>query len=75
MWPCPITLSSRADWDGEITGIAVSSGAIQGRIRVMLDLEHDDDSEPGEILVRETTDPSWASWFVLASALVIDIGE
>ena len=30
--------------------------------------------EPGEILVCETTDPSWASLFLVASALVIDIG-
>jgi pyruvate,water dikinase len=77
MWtgrPTPIALSSRADSEGEITGIAVSSGVIEGRVRVVLDLEHDDDIEPGEILVCETTDPSWASWFVLASALVIDVG-
>jgi pyruvate,water dikinase len=30
--------------------------------------------EPGEVLVCHTTDPSWASLFLLASAVVIDIG-
>ena len=34
----------------------------------------DDPLEPGEILVCTTTDPSWASTMMLASALVIDIG-
>ncbi|MGH3629498.1 MAG: PEP-utilizing enzyme, partial [Mycobacterium sp.] len=72
--PTPIPLSSRQDGDGEISGIAVSSGVVEGRVRVVLDLEQDDDIQAGEILVCETTDPSWASWFVLASALVIDIG-
>jgi pyruvate,water dikinase len=77
MWtgnPTPIPLSTREAEDGDIAGIAVSSGVVEGRVRVVLDLEQDHDIEPGEILVCETTDPSWASWFVLASALVIDIG-
>lgn len=77
MWigdPTPIPLSTRDDKNGGVAGIAVSSGVVEGRVRVVLDLEQDDDIEPGEILVCETTDPSWASWFVLASALVIDIG-
>jgi pyruvate,water dikinase len=30
--------------------------------------------EPGEILVCRFTDPSWTPLFLLASALVIDIG-
>jgi pyruvate,water dikinase len=35
---------------------------------------HDDDLQPGEILVCRTTDPSWVSLFLAASAVVIDIG-
>ena len=33
-----------------------------------------DPIEPGEILVCHTTDPSWAPYFLVASALVIDVG-
>ena len=34
----------------------------------------DDLVESGEILVCHTTDPSWAGYFLVASALVIDVG-
>jgi pyruvate,water dikinase len=30
--------------------------------------------EPGEVLVCETTDPSWASLMFVSGALVVDIG-
>ena len=57
-----------------ITGIPVSPGAVEGRARVVDDPNVGIAIEPGEILVCETTDPSWASYFLVASALVIDIG-
>src|SRR5205814_10530304 len=57
----------------EITGLAVSPGVVEGRARVVLDAAASE-LEPGEVLVCETTDPSWASLFLVASALVIDIG-
>lgn len=60
--------------DGEISGAAVSPGVVEGIARLILDAEGDDDLEPGEILVCRTTDPSWASLMMVASALVIDIG-
>jgi pyruvate,water dikinase len=54
--------------------MAVSPGVVEGRARVVLDPDSGIDIEPGEILVCETTDPSWASYFLVAGALVIDIG-
>lgn len=72
--PETIDLSTRGAEEGEVTGLSVSSGVVKGHARVVVDLDLDDDIEPGEILVCETTDPSWASWFHVASALVIDIG-
>ena len=57
----------------ELTGLAVSPGVVEGRARVVLDAAGSE-LEPGEVLVCETTDPSWASLFLVASALVIDIG-
>jgi pyruvate,water dikinase len=60
---------------GVIAGTAVSPGVVEGVVRVIVDPAlADEPLEPGEILVCRTTDPSWASIMMLASALVIDIG-
>jgi pyruvate,water dikinase len=56
-----------------VQGIGVSPGIVEGRARVVLDLA-EDAVEPDEILVCETTDPSWAAYFLVASGVVIDIG-
>ena len=58
----------------EIAAMPVAPGVVQARARVVLDPEAGIEIEPGEVLVCETTDPSWASYFLVASALVIDIG-
>ena len=63
-----------AEQPDEIDGMAVSPGTVEGRARVVLDPDAGIDIEPGEVLVCQTTDPSWASYFLVASALVIDIG-
>jgi phosphohistidine swiveling domain-containing protein len=62
--------------EGEVavTGAAVSPGVVEGVARLVLDPAGGDDLEPGEILVCRTTDPSWASLMMVASALVIDVG-
>ena len=57
-----------------VSGAAVSPGVVEGIAKLILDPDGDDDLEPGEILVCRTTDPSWASLMMVASALVIDIG-
>jgi phosphohistidine swiveling domain-containing protein len=59
---------------GAIKGMPVAPGIVEGRARVVTDPEAGIEIEPGEVLVCETTDPSWASYFLVASALVIDIG-
>ena len=43
---------------GAIVGLPVSSGVIEGRARVILNME-DADLEDGDILVTSFTDPSW----------------
>src|SRR4029078_6850908 len=48
---------------GSIVGLAVSSGVIEGRARVILNME-DADLEDGDILVTSFTDPSWTPLFV-----------
>jgi pyruvate,water dikinase len=57
----------------EFSGLGVSPGIVEGVARVVTD-PHEDDLRPGEILVCATTDPSWVSLFLAASAVVIDIG-
>ncbi|KJB85670.1 phosphoenolpyruvate synthase, partial [Paenibacillus sp. E194] len=46
-----------------IVGLAVSSGVIEGRARVILNME-DADLEDGDILVTAFTDPSWTPLFL-----------
>ncbi len=71
----PIGASDEAaDVGDRITGTAVSPGVVTGPARVLLDPRSDEPLEAGEILVCRTTDPSWASAMMVASALVIDIG-
>jgi pyruvate,water dikinase len=56
-----------------IVGLAVSSGVIEGRARVVLNLE-DAVLEAGDILVTSFTDPSWTPLFVSIKGLVTEVG-
>ena len=56
-----------------IMGLAVSSGVIEGRARVILNME-DADLEDGDILVTPFTDPSWTPLFVSIKGLVTEVG-
>ena len=58
---------------GAIAGLAVSSGVIEGRARVILNME-DADLEDGDILVTPFTDPSWTPLFVSIKGLVTEVG-
>ncbi|MCY8233926.1 phosphoenolpyruvate synthase [Priestia endophytica] len=56
-----------------IVGLPVSSGVIEGRARVILNME-DADLEDGDILVTTFTDPSWTTLFVSIKGLVTEVG-
>jgi pyruvate,water dikinase len=56
-----------------IAGMAVSSGVIEGRARVILNME-DAAIENGDILVTSFTDPSWTPLFVSIKGLVTEVG-
>jgi phosphohistidine swiveling domain-containing protein len=58
---------------GPVHGIGAGAGITEGPVRVVLD-PGSPELEPGEVLVCRTTDPSWASLFYLASAVVMDLG-
>ncbi|SHL12946.1 phosphoenolpyruvate synthase [Chitinophaga jiangningensis] len=56
-----------------IAGLAVSSGVVEGRARVILDLA-EARLEKGDILVTAFTDPSWTPVFVGITGLVTEVG-
>lgn len=56
-----------------IAGLAVSSGVIEGRARVIINME-EADLEDGDILVTPFTDPSWTPLFVSIKGLVTEVG-
>ncbi|NEU63855.1 phosphoenolpyruvate synthase [Paenibacillus sp. ALJ109b] len=56
-----------------IVGLPVSSGVIEGRARVIFNIE-DADLEDGDILVTPYTDPSWTPLFVSIKGLVTEVG-
>ncbi|SFJ16252.1 pyruvate, water dikinase [Paenibacillus sp. UNC496MF] len=59
--------------DGALAGLPVSSGVIEGRARVLLNME-EADLEEGDILVTAFTDPSWTPLFVSIKGLVTEVG-
>lgn len=58
---------------GAIVGLPVSSGVIEGRARVILNME-EAVLEAGDILVTAFTDPSWTPLFVSIKGLVTEVG-
>jgi len=59
--------------DGALVGLAVSGGTVEGRARVVHDLDQAD-LGPGDILVTRFTDPSWTPLFVAVAGLVTEVG-
>jgi rifampicin phosphotransferase len=56
-----------------IPGLPVSSGVVEGRARVILNLE-EAVLEEGDILVTSFTDPGWTPLFVSIKGLVTEVG-
>lgn len=54
-------------------GLAVSSGVVEGRARIIMDVA-EAEWEPGDILVTTATDPSWSPVFVAIAGLVTEVG-
>jgi pyruvate,water dikinase len=60
--------------EGDVTGIGVfGEEPVTGRAHIVLD-PTDAGLAEGEVLVCPTTDPSWTPLFLVAAAVVIDIG-
>jgi pyruvate,water dikinase len=59
--------------NGALVGLAVSAGVVEGRARVILNMENAE-LEAGDILVTSFTDPSWTPLFVAIKGLVTEVG-
>lgn len=58
---------------GAMAGLAVSSGVIEGRARVITNMQNAN-LEDGDILVTSFTDPSWTPLFLSIKGLVTEVG-
>lgn len=63
----------QATADGELSGVPISPGIVQGRVKVF---RHAADKQllPGEILVARATDPGWTPLFINAGGIILEIG-
>jgi rifampicin phosphotransferase len=57
-----------------IQGAAGSPGKVQGRARLILNLDQSDQLQAGEILVTSFTDIGWTPLFPRSAAIITDIG-
>jgi pyruvate,water dikinase len=57
-----------------LRGIGGSAGRYEGRARVGMDLPGALALEPGEVLVAPITDAAWTPLFLVAGAVVVDVG-
>ncbi len=61
--------------EGEVLqGAPGAAGVARGRARVVRDTGDITAFEPGEVLVAPQTDPSWTPLFMVAAAVVVDVG-
>jgi pyruvate,water dikinase len=57
-----------------LRGVAGSPGEATGRARILLDLRDPSVLQPGDVLIAPSTDPSWTPLFLVAEAVITDIG-
>ncbi|HJM29426.1 MAG: PEP-utilizing enzyme [Acidimicrobiales bacterium] len=57
-----------------LSGVACSPGLVTGIARVILDPNDSASLKPGDILVTQNTDPAWTPLFLVAGAVVVNVG-
>jgi pyruvate,water dikinase len=59
-----------------LKGLAIGGGCVEGRVVVIDDPSRFDAGfQEGDVLVADSTDPSWAPFFMVAGAVVMDAGS
>jgi len=57
-----------------LEGIGVSPGVARGTVRVIRDPSDPAGLAPGDVLVAPITDPAWTPLFLVAEAVVVEVG-
>ncbi len=61
--------------EGQLKGIPVSGGIVEGRTRIIHSLEDAEKLQEGEIMVASFTDIGWTPYFSIISGLITEIGS
>ena len=61
--------------EGQLKGIPVSSGLIEGRARIIHSLDDAEQLCEGEIMVASFTDVGWTPYFSIIAGLITEIGS
>jgi pyruvate,water dikinase len=74
--PAIITKDGPREWATKniLKGIGGSPGMASGKVRIISDISEFCRFKEGEILVSPTTNPSWTPLFIMASAVVTEVG-
>jgi rifampicin phosphotransferase len=74
-WPRKDSLTATPVAAGDVLkGVAGSPGAVTGTARILRSIDDADSLEPGDILIAESTDPSWTPLFLAAGGVITNIG-
>ena len=66
--------ADRAGAGEVLMGAGASPGSARGRAKIVLDPSEPGDLAPGDVIVVHTSDPSWTPLYMVASAVVCDVG-
>jgi pyruvate,water dikinase len=66
---------SAAGKEGDLTGIPVSRGVTEGKVRLVRSLEEARKLRQGEIMVSRYTDIGWTPFYSIISGLITEIGS
>ena len=73
-WPVRPTHAAPEAAATRLQGLAVSPGVATGTVRVVRDPADPSALEPGDVLVAPITDPAWTPLFLVARAVVVEVG-
>ncbi len=74
--PAIITKDGERNWETKevLSGIGGSPGMVSGRVKVISNIHEFGKFQEGDILVAPTTNPSWTPLFMMAKAVVTEVG-
>ncbi|MFZ4520377.1 MAG: PEP/pyruvate-binding domain-containing protein [Bacteroidales bacterium] len=61
--------------EGQLKGIPVSAGMVEGRARIIHSLQDAEQLREGEIMIAAFTDIGWTPYFSIISGLITEIGS